>query len=86
MDVVGTFRRNALGRQVFEGVKIRNCSAHFKLNSKEEFVQPREVTPEYNGTGTTASKKMIKLECSQRSDHSLYCLADEGSYTETSSK
>ena len=47
LDVLGTFRKNALGRQVFEGVRIRNCPAYFKLNSKEEFVQPGEVTPTY---------------------------------------
>ena len=47
LDVVGSFRRNALGRQVYEGVRIRNCPAYFKLNTKNEFVQPGEVTPQY---------------------------------------
>ena len=50
LDVVGTYRKNPLGRQVFEGVKIRNCHAHFRLNSRAEFVQPGEVTPEYTSS------------------------------------
>ena len=50
MDILKGFRRNPLARQVFEGVRIRNRAetSDYVLNTREEFVQPGEITPEYS--------------------------------------
>ena len=56
MKVTEVFKKDPLGRQVMEGVKIRENKADHIMNSKEEFHQPGEIVPVLQG----AHRKMNK--------------------------
>ena len=49
MKVTDVFKNDPLGRQVMEGVKIREMKADHILNSKDEFHQPGEIIPVLEG-------------------------------------
>ena len=52
MEVMETFRYDALGRQVCEGVMLREEVAEHIMNSKEEFRQPGEIICTYQQQGS----------------------------------
>ena len=43
MKIVKSFQNNALARQIFEGIMIREEEVDYFLNSQEEFHQPGEI-------------------------------------------
>ena len=46
MKITHRFKNDPLGRQVMEGVAIRETVADNLMNSKDEFCQPGEIIPE----------------------------------------
>ena len=56
MKVLEIFKNDPLARQVMEGVKLKEIRADHILNSKDEFHQPGEIIPEWQGKKKKSSK------------------------------
>ena len=57
MKIKHVFKNDPLGRQVMEGVQIRELKVDHILNSKDEFHQPGEVIPVLGGVRRSNSQK-----------------------------
>ena len=51
MMVTDRFKNDPTGRQIMEGVKMRELVADNIMNSKDEFNQPGEIVPTLEGAG-----------------------------------
>ena len=68
MKVVHVFKNDPTGRQVMEGVEIRELEADIILNSKDEFHQPGELIPVLEGA-RRSNRKQHGNNNSQRYDN-----------------
>ena len=57
MKVTDIFKNDPTGRQVMEGVKMRETKADYLMNSKDEFHQPGEIIPVIEGPRWTNRNK-----------------------------
>ena len=64
------FKNDPLGRQVMEGVKIRELKVDNIMNSKDEFHQPGEIIPILEGAGRRNGNSHNRLNNNSQDDNS----------------
>ena len=69
MKVLEVLKNDPLARQVMEGVKLREIEADHIMNSKEEFHQPGEIIPEWQGRKNTNRKAPSNLKNRQEDNN-----------------
>ena len=62
MKFLGRFENDALKRQAAEAVYIRRIKPSKRINNKQEFVQPADVTMQLRQQGETREEKEQKKE------------------------
>ena len=61
MKVTEIFKNDPQGRQVMEGVKMREINVDNLMNSKDEFQQPGEIIPTLEGAGRRPNRNNNNL-------------------------
>ena len=62
-------KNDPLARQVMEGVKLREIDADHIMNSKDEFHQPGEIIPEWQGRKNTRKKATNNIKNRQEEEY-----------------